>query len=118
MPLRGIGKLFGIQAAPVSTSEALRVFERDQYRCRYCGLDGKASFEDWLVMTVDFVHPRARGGKKHDENLVAACQPCNKIKSTRKFKSFEEARDYVLDRRAEWRAKYNHQALHQKPAAS
>ena len=117
MPLRVIRKLFGTaQTSHVATPEAIKIFERDHYRCRYCGLDGKASFENWLVMTVDFVHPRKRGGRKHHENLVTACQPCNTIKGSKKFKGFEEARQYVLQRREDWRATYMQQALHQAAA--
>ncbi len=117
MPLRVIRKLFGTaQASHVATPEAMKIFERDHYRCRYCGLDGKASFENWLVMTVDFVHPRQRGGKKHHDNLVTACQPCNTIKGSKKFKTFDEARQYVLQRREDWRATYMQQALHQTAA--
>ena len=36
---------------PVTKEEGLRILERDQYRCRYCGLDGAASFENALAMS-------------------------------------------------------------------
>jgi 5-methylcytosine-specific restriction endonuclease McrA len=45
---------------PVTKEEGLRILERDQYRCQYCGLDGAASFENALAMSVDFVIPRAK----------------------------------------------------------
>jgi 5-methylcytosine-specific restriction endonuclease McrA len=119
MPLRALRKLFGIaQASHVATPEAFKVFERDHYTCRYCGLDGRASFENWLVLTVDFVHPRVKGGKKSDENLVTACQPCNVIKGSHRFKTFEEARDYVLKRREEWRGTFDSQMRHSKQATA
>jgi len=47
-------------AMPVSLAEGLKILERDHYCCRYCGLDGKGSFENALVMFVDFVLPRRR----------------------------------------------------------
>ena len=107
MPISVIRRLFGnARTSHVATPEALKIFQRDDYRCRYCGLDGRASFENWLILTVDFVHPRARGGTKHDENLVTACQPCNTIKGLRLFRTFEDARAYILQRRGEWRAEY------------
>ena len=56
---------------PVSHAEGLKILERDQFCCRYCGLDGKASFENALVMSVDFVVPRARKGKKDDRNQLS-----------------------------------------------
>jgi 5-methylcytosine-specific restriction endonuclease McrA len=54
-------------------------------------------------MSVDFVVPRARKGKKDPANLVACCRPCNMIKGTRVYKSFEDAKKYVLARREEMR---------------
>jgi 5-methylcytosine-specific restriction endonuclease McrA len=94
---------------PVSNAEGLKILERDQYCCRYCGLDGKASFENALVMSVDFVVPRARKGKKDPGNLVACCRPCNTIKGTRVYKNFEDAKKYVLAQRESlrqsWEAK-------------
>jgi len=95
---------------PVSQAEGLKILERDHFCCRYCGLDGKASFENALVMSVDFVLPRARKGKKHAENLVACCRACNTIKGKRVYKDFHEAQRYVLARREElhraWEKKF------------
>jgi 5-methylcytosine-specific restriction endonuclease McrA len=88
---------------PVSQAEGVKILERDQFCCRYCGLDGKASFENALVMSVDFVVPRARKGKKDPSNLVACCRPCNMIKGTKVYKDIEDARKYVLSRREEMR---------------
>jgi 5-methylcytosine-specific restriction endonuclease McrA len=90
-------------AKPLTSEEGNRILERDHYQCRYCGLDGLASFENSLVMTVDFVHPRARKGGKQQNNLVCACRPCNTIKGRRVFATFEQARVYVLQKRAELR---------------
>jgi 5-methylcytosine-specific restriction endonuclease McrA len=95
--------------SPVSLREGLKILERDDYRCRYCGLNGRASFENALVMQVDFVVPRARKGKKDPSNLVACCRPCNMIKGTRVYASLDEAKAFVLARRVElrntWEAK-------------
>ena len=96
-------------AKPLTREEGFRILERDHYRCQYCGLDGLAQFENSLIMSVDFVTPRARGGKKSANNLVTACRPCNVIKGRRVFKNLDEAKKYVLDRRAalhkEWEQK-------------
>lgn len=88
---------------PVTKQEGLQILERDQYVCQYCGLDGSASFENALAMSVDFVVPRARKGKKDPRNLVACCRSCNMIKGTRVYRSFEEAKAYVLAQREELR---------------
>ena len=96
-------------AKPLTSEEGRKILERDRYHCQYCGLDGMANFENSLVMSVDFVIPRAKKGTKHPGNLIAACRACNLIKGRRTFKNFEEAKTYVLDRRAqlrkEWQAK-------------
>lgn len=89
--------------SPVTLQEGLKILERDEHRCQYCGLDGRASFENALVMRVDFVVPRARKGKKDPSNLVACCIPCNTIKGTRVYASFDAAKAHVLKQREELR---------------
>jgi 5-methylcytosine-specific restriction endonuclease McrA len=95
-------------AKPLNSNEGHKILARDHYRCQYCGLDASANFENSLIMTVDFILPRAKKGGKKPENLVAACRPCNVIKGHRVFKSFEDAKAYILKRRAalneEWEA--------------
>ena len=90
-------------ASPVTLQEGLKILERDDYCCQYCGLDGRASFENALVMSVDFVVPRARKGKKDPRNLVACCRPCNAIKGTRVYADLAEAKEHVLAHREELR---------------
>jgi 5-methylcytosine-specific restriction endonuclease McrA len=89
--------------SPVTLEEGHKILERDDYKCRYCGLDGRASFENALVMRVDFVVPRARKGKKTPENLVACCTACNTLKGTRVYASLDAAKTDVLARREELR---------------
>ena len=107
------------RAKPLTSAEGNRILERDRYRCQYCGLDGMANFENSLIMTVDFLHPRAKKGKKIATNLVTACRPCNLIKGHRTFAHFEDAKSYVLARRAElqkeWESKVT--PLRAEPAA-
>jgi len=93
-------------AKPLTSKEGHNILARDGYRCQYCGLDGMSNFENSLVMTVDFVVPRARKGGKKADNLVAACRACNVIKGHRAFNSLEEAKAYVLKRRAELRQEW------------
>jgi 5-methylcytosine-specific restriction endonuclease McrA len=94
---------FSLVESPVTLKEALPILERDDYCCRYCGLDGRASFENALMMTVDFVVPRAKKGKKTPENLVACCKPCNALKGTKMYSSIGEAREHVLAAREKLR---------------
>jgi 5-methylcytosine-specific restriction endonuclease McrA len=104
-------------AKPVTLEEGLNILERDGYRCQYCGLDGLASFENALAMSVDFVMPRARKGKKDPHNLVACCRSCNMIKGRRVYRSFDEAKTYVLAHREELRKAWEaRKAAPTKPA--
>ena len=89
--------------SPLTRQEGQKILERDEYCCKYCGLNGRASFENALVMRVDFVVPRAKKGKKDPSNLVACCTPCNTIKGTHVYKNFDEAKAYVLKQREELR---------------
>lgn len=51
-------------------------FERDGYRCTYCG-DEAGPFE------VDHIIPRIRGGENTLENVTVACRRCNRSKKDR-----------------------------------
>jgi len=101
-------------AKPLTSDEGRRILERDRYRCQYCGLDGLANFENSLIMSVDFVVPRARKGAKHANNLVAACRPCNLIKGKRVFKNLDEAKAFVLKTRAELQKEWEGRVARQR----
>lgn len=107
MPIHRLKKLFAGPSPGLSRQEAMKVFQRDRFKCQYCGLDGLNHFANWLVLTVDHIHPHAHGGARKMDNLVTACRPCNIMKGTRVFASMEEAKKYVLARRHEWQQKYN-----------
>jgi 5-methylcytosine-specific restriction endonuclease McrA len=111
-------RLFNRLAKPLTSKEGRGILERDGYRCRYCGLDGMADFDSSLAMTVDFVVPRARQGKKSAANLVTACRPCNLIKGRRVFKSFEDAKAYVMERRSELKAEWEAARERSRPATA
>jgi 5-methylcytosine-specific restriction endonuclease McrA len=67
------------------------IFERDQYRCVYCGEVFPAD-----QLTVDHVQARVRGGDRSGGNLVTACSGCNTAKGHRRAGEF--LRDNVLAR--------------------
>jgi len=104
--------------APVTVEEGRKILERDNYVCQYCGLDGRASFENALVMRVDFVVPRARKGKKDPGNLVACCTPCNTIKGTKVYANFEAAKAHVLGKREEMRKAWEAKTARAKARAA
>ncbi len=106
MPIRKLVRAIR-RSKPLTREEGMKILARDHFRCQYCGLDGVASFENALMMTVDFVVPRALRGRKDPENLVAACRPCNLLKGRHRFRNFEEAKKYVLERRDEQRREWH-----------
>ena len=68
------------------------IFERDYFRCCYCGNQFPAD-----ELTLDHVQPRVRGGDRSEGNLVTACRACNTLKGHRRLSEFlrdnAEARD-------------------------
>lgn len=58
------------------------VYQRDGYRCQYCGCQPGAE-----ELTIDHVVPRASGGVSSWVNCVLACIGCNKRKADRSLKA-------------------------------
>lgn len=56
--------------AGIDPETRVRVQERDQGLCRYCGASN-------VPMTIDHLVPVSRGGSNRMENLVLACEGCN-----------------------------------------
>jgi 5-methylcytosine-specific restriction endonuclease McrA len=80
-----------------------RIFERDDYRCVYCGAQFAAE-----ELTIDHVQPRVKGGDRSDGNLVTACTGCNTLKGHRRLSEFLRAEREV-------RANFFRYALHVWP---
>lgn len=66
-----------------------KLFERDDWRCRYCGETVTES-----NATLDHVIPQCSGGSNAETNLATACLMCNSIKSGR---TYEEAAPDILE---------------------
>jgi hypothetical protein len=64
----------------VNPSKKLRfdVFKRDRFTCQYCGAQPPG-----VVLEVDHIHPVVEGGKTSIDNLITACEPCNRGKGKR-----------------------------------
>lgn len=54
------------------------IYERDRYTCQYCGEQREPDY-----LTFDHVVPVAAGGTRSWENIVTACEPCNRKKGAR-----------------------------------
>ena len=78
-----------------------RIYKRDGYRCRYCGVkvvDLRSALitreQSLTLATIDHIIPARRFSHRHvgpkptvrrwsEENLVTACNPCNVRKGDR-----------------------------------
>ena len=56
----------------------LKVFERDQYLCRYCSKQLTR-----FSATLDHLHPVSEGGDNSFDNLLTSCLSCNSRKTNR-----------------------------------
>ncbi|WP_200920517.1 HNH endonuclease [Citrobacter portucalensis] len=56
----------------ISPTVRLRIFQRDKYRCKQCGISDD--------LTIDHIRPVSKGGGNEDENLQTLCRSCNSRK--------------------------------------
>ena len=64
----------------VSVSTRLKVFSRDNFKCRYCG--DSPSINEKCQLVIDHILPLSRGGSNLIKNLQTLCRKCNSKKST------------------------------------
>ena len=89
-----------------------RIYERDKFKCRYCGWDGLKDFESWFIANfrIDHIKPTSRGGSENDDNnLALVCHSCNLYKGSFNCNSIDDAIKVVNDRKAkakEWYRKH------------
>jgi hypothetical protein len=76
-----------LQLASVAAEQRVRVmpairwqvFQRDNWKCVACG----RSSQDEIILQVDHILPRSRGGKDTLDNFQTLCNMCNLGKSNR-----------------------------------
>jgi hypothetical protein len=54
-----------------------KIHQRDNFTCRYCGADGRTSFEIWLTLSVDHLLPKGHPDRNNPDYIVTACNFCN-----------------------------------------
>ena len=59
----------------ISKKIRFEVFKRDMFICQYCG----AKAPD-VILEVDHIDPKAKGGSDEIINLLTSCQKCNRGK--------------------------------------
>ncbi len=65
---------------PITDKSRKDIYERDNYRCVYCGSDLR---NDHHKICLDHVIPLSRRGSSTLKNLVTSCKKCNALKSDR-----------------------------------
>jgi len=86
-------------------SKFLQLFERDQGRCVYCGVDLKADYDRFMMATEDHLVPESKGGGGRElEKLVLSCRVCNGLKGNfvphPPLDPIKDRRKYVTEVRA------------------
>lgn len=69
----------------ISPRKRFAVLHRDGFTCSYCGRRPPR-----VVLHVDHIEPRAKGGSDDEDNLLAACIDCNQGKSDSQLQGFAE----------------------------
>jgi 5-methylcytosine-specific restriction endonuclease McrA len=72
----------------MASYDRLDIYERDDFRCVYCGFDG-SKFETWRFLEIDHVDPN---GPDELSNIVTCCRYCNACKWKEPCQSIEEAK--------------------------
>lgn len=65
-----------IKRETISKRVRFEVFKRDGFKCMYCG-----SHPPDALLECDHIEPVSLGGTNDEDNLVTACQACNRGKS-------------------------------------
>lgn len=54
-----------------------KIYQRDNFKCRYCGIDGSQSFDTWLTLSCDHLLPDSDPRRDDHDYIVTACRFCN-----------------------------------------
>jgi hypothetical protein len=94
------------ERVPLSKKLRFEVFKRDGFRCAYCG----ATPSETVILECDHINPVAAGGTNDIDNLVTACEDCNRGKSATPLssvpQSLEEKSAEAAERETQIRAYY------------
>jgi len=78
----------------IRDEKRLAIYLRDGLACVYCG----ATVEDGVMLTLDHLQPRSKGGRNDAANLVTCCKKCNSSRQDRPVRRFVRAcADYLGD---------------------
>ena len=86
------------------------ILKRDDFICRYCGLDGK-QWPNWLYFSWDHLLPVGHPQRDNPDFIVAACRFCNESHNRTVFpvegknpdELVEQKKILILEKRAEYK---------------
>lgn len=87
-----------------------QVFQRGNFTCAYCGQRPPN-----VMLEVDHIQPKAKGGTDEISNLVCACRDCNRGKGTRRL--LDDVPDALIAKAAESRERLKQFKAMQKAEA-
>lgn len=82
------GKLLRKGQRNIDQKIAWSVYRRDNYSCRYCGIDN-------VPLTVDHIITWESGGATHPDNLLTSCKKCNKTRGNLDYGSWLQHKYYL-----------------------
>lgn len=95
----------------MTTVDRRAVLEKYGGRCAYCGRTLTAGRKGDTAFQVDHLHPRYLGGTDDLDNLVPACQLCNRYKVTYSVEQLREQLSLIparLERQSSYRLAVAH----------
>lgn len=79
----------------IGKKTVLALLSMQDHQCGYCDISLREN-----AYEIDHVYPVAAGGSNNLSNLVAACQKCNSLASSKVFTSLMAKRLFVLSERS------------------
>ena len=89
----------------LSKKKRFDVFKRDGFKCVYCG-----KTPPMIILEVDHINPKSKGGSDDIDNLVTACFDCNRGKAANELSDVPQTiaeKTKVLEEKESQMVEYN-----------
>lgn len=97
-----------MRAKKMGNKKRFQVFQRDEFTCQYCGQKPPT-----VVLEVDHIIAKSKGGKDDIDNLITSCFECNRGKSNIDLKAvpqkIKENLENIKERRKQLNEFYKYQ---------
>lgn len=79
----------------ISKKLRFEIFKRDNFTCQYCGRQTPD-----VILEVDHISPKAKGGDDDIQNLITSCFDCNHGKGITPLNSTNGSKEFLKIERA------------------